>query len=738
MHYILASAVCEKAIYEMLSVYLPNQIALIKSGNYCLGFDSSLKECHFSNHECTAFLCGVIKNEQELQKLLSTDEKGPRLIYTLYKTLGREGFSLIEGMFNFIIMKTNGELEAFRDTLGLMPLYYTRQLGSLWLVNQAKLFIPNQAIDLSLKPRASVNYALDQPDDFSIFNQIHKVPPGGFIRENGKVERFADMNRDLAPVSRDEAIASIRTLLKRTVRLSINGEKEFAVLLSGGVDSSTVTALCKEQAGHFHTISMGTESSNEFAFASIVAKHVDSTHHELTLSDELVIEGIVSAIYENEIFDGLSAEIHAPLHHLYAYASRFAKKLITGYGADLLFGGTLSPTTAPSEVNPSLWQLIYRTRWTGEFSPFLAHKFNIQIEHPFWNVQLMRFALSLPPQHKVDGKEVKVALREFASKDRILPEEIVWRKKIGIHQASSINTIFSRFTGTDKIEDYSKKDDFAYHLFRLLFQERIPLQNINVKNRLIIESLHGDVMLIQLNHPNRHNPFDRELKKALIESLNAAEQNPLVKAICVTGGEGRSFSVGGNFNEVKYFKGGSEVNEWIDRIMELYTAVLRLTKPTVAALDGYAIGIGFQLAMLFDWRIGTSQTKLAMSELKNGIGCTVGSCILGKVAGRNTMKQLVYGCEDLTAEQSLELGFLNEVSDQLLESALQRARKLAAYPTAAFSNTKKSINQGYLEEMYAVTEVTKEAHRAAFKAGDLQNHFKKVLKEKYADQCSNV
>src|SRR4029078_12793239 len=114
---------------------------------------------------------------------------------------------------------------------------------------------------------------------------------------------------------------------------------------------------------------------------------------------------------------------------------------------------------------------------------------------------------------------------------------------------------------------------------------------------LVKETTLDGTRLIEMTHPAGTNAFGVEMERAVIEALERAQTSPEIKAVVVTGGVGRSFSVGGGFNEVKNLAGGDEVDGWIDRVTDLYLAALRIDKPTVAAVDGYAIGIGFQFAL---------------------------------------------------------------------------------------------------------------------------------------------
>lgn len=251
-------------------------------------------------------------------------------------------------------------------------------------------------------------------------------------------------------------------------------------------------------------------------------------------------------------------------------------------------------------------------------------------------------------------------------------------------------------------------------------------------HEFVKQDLQEGVLVIQLNHPNIHNPFNKALEQAVIQSLSDANKNDEVRAIVLTGGAGKSFSAGGDFNEVKLLKGGDEVDAWIDGVISLYVTSLQITKPTVALVDGFAIGIGFQLAMTFDWRIGTHKTKFVMPELKHGISCTIGACMLERMLGRANMMKIIFGCDEVSAEEATAMHLLNEIvePENSLNVAIEKARVLATYPQTAYKNTKISANKAFINDLYQVAEGSKLAHRASFKDGALQQHFNNILGDK--------
>jgi len=250
---------------------------------------------------------------------------------------------------------------------------------------------------------------------------------------------------------------------------------------------------------------------------------------------------------------------------------------------------------------------------------------------------------------------------------------------------------------------------------------------------IIAESNENGVCIIELAHPNKHNPYNEQLENEIQAALLRANNDPNVIAIVVTGGENRSFSVGGDFNEVKNLIGGSDVDRWIDRVTALYASALNIDKPTIASIEGFAIGMGFQFAMMFDWRIMSETAELRMPELKYGIGCSVGCAILHHVVGYNNMREIIYNCENIDPQKALQYGLINEIfaPDVLLKKSIEIAQKLGNYPVTSFQNTKKVITKSLLNKLYETAEESKKVHKACFQQKSPQQHFKNILKEKY-------
>jgi carboxymethylproline synthase len=248
-------------------------------------------------------------------------------------------------------------------------------------------------------------------------------------------------------------------------------------------------------------------------------------------------------------------------------------------------------------------------------------------------------------------------------------------------------------------------------------------------NSPILVTNSDGICIIQFNHAKPQNPMSQAMRSALINAIRQADVDDNVEAIVITGGNGRDFCTGGDFEEVSTMRQPEEIETWVDGVITLYQAILAVQKPVVAGVSGYAIGMGFQIALCCDWRVGARDCKMIMWELEKGVACTVGAYMLEKILGRAQMVQLVYGCEPISPEVAASIHLLNEVTEnsELIDAAVQRAKRLADFATTSFRLTKCAVNRSFIIGLDEVRHGSKIAHVAAFTGGAAQTHFSNVL-----------
>ncbi|WFU31326.1 enoyl-CoA hydratase/isomerase family protein [Bradyrhizobium brasilense] len=238
----------------------------------------------------------------------------------------------------------------------------------------------------------------------------------------------------------------------------------------------------------------------------------------------------------------------------------------------------------------------------------------------------------------------------------------------------------------------------------------------------------GSVLVAQFNRENPLNPLNRELEQDIVETCRWAQNEPAVRAIVLTGGVDRSFGVGDDLNEARKIKTAADVQHLIDRTLGLYVALLSVTKPTVAGIDGYAIGAGLQIALCCDWRVGTPTAKALGWELKQGLACPIGAYMLCKCFGRAAMSNLVFGCEVVPPEWAVEHKFFNEVAERqdVVERAIWRAGVLGNYPEIGYRRTKESVNRSFIRGLRELAPMANSILLDGFRSNSAQAHFARI------------
>ncbi|QNE74929.1 enoyl-CoA hydratase/isomerase family protein [Streptomyces finlayi] len=237
------------------------------------------------------------------------------------------------------------------------------------------------------------------------------------------------------------------------------------------------------------------------------------------------------------------------------------------------------------------------------------------------------------------------------------------------------------------------------------------------------------VLLAEFTGAHEQNPFSRARMRELTALMRDVDADDKVRCVLLYGGPGRSFGVGGDFNEVSMFTGGDEVNGWIDDITDLYATIAGISKPVVAAIDGYAIGVGLQIALCCDYRVGSENARLVMPELKVGIACNFGGFMLRYTVGTTVMQRMLYTCEEWPAQRALADGLLHEVRpvENTLGRALELSRTLARYTPEAVQGTRPRVNAPFVEGLERLRAEAKDSHRKAFAAGEAQVRMRRII-----------
>jgi enoyl-CoA hydratase/carnithine racemase len=211
---------------------------------------------------------------------------------------------------------------------------------------------------------------------------------------------------------------------------------------------------------------------------------------------------------------------------------------------------------------------------------------------------------------------------------------------------------------------------------------------------LVDYRLEGEVAVIRLNRPPV-NALSEELSADLLAAFTRAG-DPAVRAVVVTGHP--HFAAGA---DIKGFQASYDRGTEDHMASSLVSAVAlldQLPKPTIAAIHGFALGGGLELAMGADFRFAADDAKLGQPEIKLGlIPGGGGTQRLPRLVGFQRAKDLVMSGRQVGAEEALRIGLVDRVyaGDQLLEETMKAAFELAAGPTVALAAAKRALAGGW-------------------------------------------
>jgi methylglutaconyl-CoA hydratase len=203
------------------------------------------------------------------------------------------------------------------------------------------------------------------------------------------------------------------------------------------------------------------------------------------------------------------------------------------------------------------------------------------------------------------------------------------------------------------------------------------------------------IRLLTLNDPQRRNPLSPALTKDLLAALDAAEQDPAIRAVVLTGA-GPAFSAGADLEFLKQVTtAGAEANYAHSReLMRLFHRVYTFSKPTIAAINGPAVAGGAGLATACDLVVMNEQAQIGYTEVKIGFVAALVGVILVRAVGEKHARELLLTGKLVSALEAYRMGLVNRVvpAEQVLEEALALAQEVAANAPTSLALTKELLN----------------------------------------------
>ncbi len=324
-------------------------------------------------------LNGEIYNFQEIRRRLEPRHQfktrsDTEVVVHLYEERGPDCLQDLRGMFAFALWDApRKRLFCARDRLGKKPFFYRAEPGRFIFASELKAILECPSVPRELLPEALDQYLTYQyiPHPNTIFKGIHKLPPAHYLIAEGggcSVQRYWTVAfEEDASLTEERCIEEIRALLAESVRLRLVSDVPVGVFLSGGVDSTIVTALMsREGARPVKTFSIGFEEEayNELQYARVVARAFGAEHHEFTVRAEAARIIPALAAHYDEPFADSSA---IPTFYVAQMTARQVKVALSGEGGDECFLGypRYRAMKLGEMIDRLTWPLSGWIRWRG-------------------------------------------------------------------------------------------------------------------------------------------------------------------------------------------------------------------------------------------------------------------------------------------------------------------------------------------------------------------------------------
>ncbi|MHA2399180.1 MAG: enoyl-CoA hydratase/isomerase family protein [Promethearchaeota archaeon] len=208
-------------------------------------------------------------------------------------------------------------------------------------------------------------------------------------------------------------------------------------------------------------------------------------------------------------------------------------------------------------------------------------------------------------------------------------------------------------------------------------------------------SIQDNIATITLNEPEKLNPLNKETGILILDTLESIKKKEEVRCVIITGA-GRAFSAGGDLqlfkSSIENGTAGQTMDDLLKNLYKIALVLRRFPKPVIAAVNGWAVGAGMNLALSCDFIIASEKAKFRQSFAKLGlIPGFAGTLLLSRQLTWQQATEMAFFGETYSAEDLNKLGLINVVvpPEKLGETANEWAQKLVKGPTLAFARTKK-------------------------------------------------
>ena len=375
---------------------------------------------------------GEIYNHKELANEYASDynfatRSDCEVILPLFQKEGAGFIDKLEGMFAFILYdKASNSYLVARDHIGIIPLYTGfDEHGNFYVASEMKALVP-------------------------ICKTVQEFPAGHYML-NGKLVKYyeRDWMEYEAVKDNETSLEDLKHAFEKAVKSHLMSDVPYAVLLSGGLDSSLVSAVAARYVAkrvedgdqsdawwpRLHSFAVGLEGAPDLIAAKKVADMIGTVHHEIHFTIQEGLDAIRDVIYHLETFDTTTIRAATPMYLMTRKIKAMGIKMVlSGEGSDEIFGGYLYFHKAPNakELHEETVRKLDRLHM---FDCARANKatsaWGVEARVPFLDKNFIDVAMRLNPEDKmcIDGRMEKWILRKAFDDETYLPAEVLWRQK---------------------------------------------------------------------------------------------------------------------------------------------------------------------------------------------------------------------------------------------------------------------------------------------------------------------
>lgn len=377
---------------------------------------------------------GEIYNHKDLASKLATPydfqtKSDCEIIIPLYQQEGVGFIDKLEGMFSFVLYdQENDTYLIARDHMGIIPLYTGfDEFGNFYVASEMKALVP-------------------------VCKTVQEFPPGHYLSStDGKLVKYYERDwMSYENVKDNETnLDDLKVAFEKAVKSHLMSDVPYAVLLSGGLDSSLVSAVAARYVAkrvededksdawwpRLHSFAVGLEGAPDLIAAKKVATMIGTVHHEIHFTIQEGLDAIRDVIYHLETYDTTTIRAATPMYLMTRKIKAMGIKMVlSGEGADEIFGGYLYFHKAPNgkELHEETVRKLDRLHL---FDCARANKstsaWGVEARVPFLDKNFMDVAMRLNPEDKmcINGRMEKWILRKAFDDETYLPAEVLWRQK---------------------------------------------------------------------------------------------------------------------------------------------------------------------------------------------------------------------------------------------------------------------------------------------------------------------